>query len=190
MKVETSSRYCSRKRLSTIAARKGRPAIFLVNHADRGSEPAMVVGSTVPFVAVYTSQAPLIKKSENESTRPEILSGLTIIKEVGTTGNRGRPDLDDFSNRRNRKGETTMSRVPLPTPEDAEGEVARTLEIYGKFQKRHVHSVRATANSPFLARIFYPLVQTLMREGLGTILSSKLKEIATIKTSQLNGCDY
>jgi len=150
----------------------------------------MVVGSTVPFVAVYTYQAPLIKKAENESGPPEIVFGPTIIKEVEATGNRGRPDLDDFSNPHNRKGETPMSRVLLPTPEDAEGDVARTLEIYGKFQKRQVHSVRATANSPFLARIFYPLVQTLMREGLGTILSSKLKEIATIKTSQLNGCDY
>ena len=29
-----------------------------------------------------------------------------------------------------------------------------------------------------------------MREGLGTVLSSKIKEIAVIKTSQMNGCDY
>lgn len=83
-----------------------------------------------------------------------------------------------------------MSRVPLLTPESAEGEVARTFEIFGKFQKRQVNSTRATAHSPFLARIFYPLVQTLMREGLGTVLPSKIKEIAVIKTSQINQCEY
>ena len=83
-----------------------------------------------------------------------------------------------------------MSRVPLLGREGAEGEIARTFDILNNFQRRQVNSTRATAHSPFLARIFYPLVQTLMREGLGTLLSSKIKEIAVIKTSQLNGCDY
>lgn len=83
-----------------------------------------------------------------------------------------------------------MSRVPLLERENAGGEIARTFDILNNFQRRQVNSTRATAHSPFLARIFYPLVQTLMREGLGTMLSSKIKEIAVIKTSQLNGCDY
>lgn len=83
-----------------------------------------------------------------------------------------------------------MSRVPLLGPEEAEGEIARTFGILGGFQRRHVNSVLATAHSPFLLRIFYPLVQTLMREGLGTVLPSRIKEIAVIKTSQINGCDY
>ncbi len=83
-----------------------------------------------------------------------------------------------------------VSRVPLLGKEGAEGEIARTFDILNNFQSRQVNSTRATAHSPFLARIFYPLVQTLMREGLGTVLSSKIKEIAVIKTSQLNGCDY
>lgn len=83
-----------------------------------------------------------------------------------------------------------MSRVPLLESESAEGEIARTFGILNNFQSRQVNSTRATTHSPFLARIFYPLVQTLMREGLGTVLSSKIKEIAVIKTSQMNGCDY
>lgn len=83
-----------------------------------------------------------------------------------------------------------MSRVPLLERENAGGEIARTFDILNNFQRRQVNSTRATAHSPFLARIFYPLVQTLVREGLGTVLSSKIKEIAVIKTSQLNGCDY
>ncbi len=83
-----------------------------------------------------------------------------------------------------------MSRVPLLSREGAKGEIARTFDMFENFQRRQVNSSRATAHSPFLARIFYPLVQTLMREGLGTVLSSKIKEIAVIKTSHLNGCDY
>ncbi len=83
-----------------------------------------------------------------------------------------------------------MSRVPLLERENAGGEIARTFDILNNFQRRQVNSTRATAHSPFLARIFYPLVQTLMREGLGTVLSSKIKELAVIKTSQINGCDY
>ena len=83
-----------------------------------------------------------------------------------------------------------MSRVPLLSRESAGGEIARTFDILNNFQSRQVNSTRATAHSPFLARVFYPLVQTLMREGLGAVLSSKIKEIAVIKTSQMNGCDY
>ena len=83
-----------------------------------------------------------------------------------------------------------MSRVPLLSREGAEGEIARTFDILGNFQRSQVNSTRATAHSPFLARIFYPLVQTLTREGLGAVLSFRIKEIAVIKTSRMNGCDY
>jgi len=83
-----------------------------------------------------------------------------------------------------------MSRIPLLSREEAKGEIARTFDMLDNFQRHQVNSTRATAHSPFLARIFYPLVQTLMREGLGTVLPSKIKEIAVIKTSHLNGCDY
>ncbi|MBT3433569.1 MAG: hypothetical protein HOC91_19515 [Nitrospinaceae bacterium] len=83
-----------------------------------------------------------------------------------------------------------MSRVPLLSREGTEGDIAQTFNILGNFQSRLSNSTQATANSPFLARIFYPFVQTLMREGLGTVLSSKIKEIAVIKTTLINGCEY
>ena len=47
-----------------------------------------------------------------------------------------------------------MSRVPLLGREGAEGEIARTFDILGNFQRRQVNSTRATAHSPFLARTF------------------------------------
>ncbi len=83
-----------------------------------------------------------------------------------------------------------MSRVRLLGPENSSGETAQTFEMLGGIQRRVSNSTRATAHSPYLARVFMPLVQTLMREGLGTVLSSKIKEMAVIKTSTLNSCEF
>ena len=83
-----------------------------------------------------------------------------------------------------------MSRVRLLGPEDSSGETARTFEMLSGIQRRTSNSTRATAHSPFLARAFMLLVQTLMREGMGTVLSSKIKEMAVIKTSALNSCEF
>ena len=59
-----------------------------------------------------------------------------------------------------------MSRVRLLDPENSDGEIARTFRMLARVQRRFVNSTRATAHSPFLARIFIMLVQTLMREGV------------------------
>ena len=52
------------------------------------------------------------------------------------------------------------------------------------------NSFAVMAYQPHVAKVILPLTVTLMREGLGTVLSTKIKEIAVIKTSHLNGCDY
>lgn len=82
-----------------------------------------------------------------------------------------------------------MALIRLIKPEEAEGEHKRTFEILSHIRTRHVYSQLASVNSPFLSRIVAALVYTL-REGMGTILPSKIKQIAIIKTSQLNTCDY
>jgi len=46
------------------------------------------------------------------------------------------------------------------------------------------------AHAPYAARVLLPFTVTLMREGLGSVLKTKLKEMAVIKTSQVNGCNY
>ena len=46
------------------------------------------------------------------------------------------------------------------------------------------------AHAPYVAQVMLPLTVTLMREGLGAILPSKIKEMAVIKTSHVNGCEY
>jgi len=86
-------------------------------------------------------------------------------------------------------GDSQMALIPLIKPEEAEGEQKRTFEILSHIRTRHVYSQLASVNSPFLSRIMAALVYSL-REGMGTILPSKIKQIAIIKTSQLNSCDY
>jgi hypothetical protein len=83
-----------------------------------------------------------------------------------------------------------MSRVRLLEHEETEGEVARTFEMIGKIEGKFSNSQRATAHSPFLNRIMYPFIRILMREGLGTVLSTKIKEMVVIKTSHLNDCEF
>ncbi|MBT3822152.1 MAG: hypothetical protein HOG04_12210, partial [Nitrospinaceae bacterium] len=52
------------------------------------------------------------------------------------------------------------------------------------------YSYAVVAHQPYVAKTILPLTVSLMREGLGTTLSSNLKEMAVVKTSLLNGCDY
>ena len=83
-----------------------------------------------------------------------------------------------------------MSRIPGIPDEEASGEVK---QFYGSVEKmlgRVPNSWRVMAHAPFHARVLLPFTVTLMREGLGSVLTTKLKEMAVIKTSQVNGCDY
>jgi len=59
-----------------------------------------------------------------------------------------------------------------------------------KLLGRVANSYAVMAHQPYVAKTILPLTVSLMREGLGTTLSSKLKEMAVVKTSLLNGCDY
>ncbi len=74
--------------------------------------------------------------------------------------------------------------------DEAEGEAAKLFEGVTKMLGRVANSFAVMAYQPHVAKAILPLTVTLMREGLGTVLSTKIKEIAVIKTSHLNGCDY
>ena len=74
--------------------------------------------------------------------------------------------------------------------EEAEGEAAKLFEGVTKMLGRVANSFAVMAYQPHVAKVILPLTVTLMREGLGTVLPTKIKEIAVIKTSHLNGCEY
>ena len=46
------------------------------------------------------------------------------------------------------------------------------------------------ANSPHVAKMLVPFNAVLQRQGAGSVLDTKLKEMVVIKTSHLNGCEY
>lgn len=49
---------------------------------------------------------------------------------------------------------------------------------------------RTGAHVPFIQMMLLPFNACTQREGGGGNLSTKLKEMAVIKTSQVNGCNY
>ncbi|MBI3126542.1 MAG: hypothetical protein HYZ11_02945 [Candidatus Tectomicrobia bacterium] len=81
-------------------------------------------------------------------------------------------------------------RVNLVQPEAAGPEVARLYEAVTKMLGRVPHSYRALARTPHVARVMLPFNAVLQREGAGSLLSSRIKEMAVIKTSKVNGCAY
>ena len=40
------------------------------------------------------------------------------------------------------------------------------------------------------AKMLLPFNAVMQREGAGSVLSTKIKEMVVIKTSHVNGCDY
>jgi len=46
------------------------------------------------------------------------------------------------------------------------------------------------AHVPFIQMMMMPFTASLQRQGGGGILTTRLKEMAVVKTSHLNGCNY
>lgn len=83
-----------------------------------------------------------------------------------------------------------MSRVRQIGLEEAEGETARLYEATTQMLGRVPHSFRVLGHIPLITRMLLLFNAVLQREGAGSVLSSKIKEMAIIKTSHLNGCAY
>ena len=85
---------------------------------------------------------------------------------------------------------TEKARVSLINPEKTEGVMSLYFKAVEKFVNRIPNSRRISAHTPMVSMLMLPFSATLQREGAGGLLSNKIKEIAIIKTSHLNGCDY
>ncbi len=83
-----------------------------------------------------------------------------------------------------------MSRIEMIEPADAEGDVAVLFQAVADMLGRVPHSYRAMAHSPHVAKMLVPFNAVLQRQGAGSVLSTKIKEMVVIKTSHLNGCAY
>ena len=82
------------------------------------------------------------------------------------------------------------SRIAMIDIDSAEGEVARFFQGAIDMLGRVPNSYRVFARSPETAKMLLPFNAVMQREGAGSILSTRIKEMAIIKTSHVNGCAY
>lgn len=81
-------------------------------------------------------------------------------------------------------------RVPFLDVETATGERARFFDGCTRFRGRVANSARLWAYVPHLAHLQMLSGMLTQREGAGTVLSARIKEMAVLKTSHVNGCSY
>ena len=73
---------------------------------------------------------------------------------------------------------------------EATNQTATLFEAVTAMMGRVPNSYRVLARVPLVAKLLVPFNAAMQREGAGSILTTKLKEMVVIKTSHLNGCRY
>lgn len=76
------------------------------------------------------------------------------------------------------------------TDEEASGEVRALFEASTRLLGRTANLTRILAHSPALARWFLPLVTAVRQPSAGAVSDVRLRNLAVLKTSTLNGCHY
>jgi len=87
----------------------------------------------------------------------------------------------------------TDCRVTIQDPEKATGLMKLCFdggETLRGGPGKMPNSYRVGANVPFIQMMLVPFISVVAREGGGGKLTTKLKEMVVIKTSQVNGCAY
>lgn len=83
-----------------------------------------------------------------------------------------------------------MSLIPIVTDEDATPEQAVLFEHCTKMLGRVANALRVASHSPKVAQSLLGFMIPAIREEVTGILSIRIKALAILKTSMLNGCDY
>lgn len=83
-----------------------------------------------------------------------------------------------------------MSEIEMINVDGAEGELANFFDAVTGMLGRVPNSYRFLAYTPMVAKMLLPFNAVLQRQGAGSILTTKLKEMVVIKTSRVNGCAY
>ena len=73
---------------------------------------------------------------------------------------------------------------------EAVGEVREVLEASTALLGRVANLVRILAHSPGIARWFLPLVVSVRQPSAGAVSDVRLRNLAILRTSILNGCHY
>ena len=83
-----------------------------------------------------------------------------------------------------------MQRIRGITDSEAAGAVKDLFEASDRMLGRIANLQRILAHSPGIARWFLPLVAAVRQPGAGAISDVRLRNLAVLKTSTLNGCRY
>jgi alkylhydroperoxidase family enzyme len=81
-------------------------------------------------------------------------------------------------------------RIRSITDEEATGPVKDLFDASTKVLGRTANLLRIVAHSPYLARWFLPLVAAVRQPTAGAVTPARLRNLAVLKTSTINGCRY
>jgi alkylhydroperoxidase family enzyme len=76
------------------------------------------------------------------------------------------------------------------TDEEATGAVKELFDTSNQLLGRTANLLRILAHSPNVARWFLPLVAAVRQPKAGAVSDVRLRNLAVLKTSTLNGCRY
>ena len=83
-----------------------------------------------------------------------------------------------------------MSRIKMIDDDEVKGEVKVLFDAVISMLGRVPNSYRVLARVPLVSKLLLQFNASMQREGAGSLLTSKIKEMVIIKTSHINGCNY
>ncbi len=83
-----------------------------------------------------------------------------------------------------------MARIGMIPRKGATGEAERLFQAAEALIGRAPNFYQFLANSPLVAKMLLPFNAVMQRQGGGSVLPARIKEMVVIKTSQINGCAY
>jgi hypothetical protein len=76
------------------------------------------------------------------------------------------------------------------TDEEATGPAKELFEASNKMLGRTANLMRILAHSPYLARWTLPFIAAVRQPNAGAVSDVRLRNLAVLKTSTVNGCKY
>jgi len=83
-----------------------------------------------------------------------------------------------------------MPRIKMIDGDEVKGEVKLLFDAVTAMLGRVPNSYRVLARVPLVSKLLLPFNASMQREGAGSLLTSKIKEMVIIKTSHINACNY
>jgi alkylhydroperoxidase family enzyme len=81
-------------------------------------------------------------------------------------------------------------RLRAITDQEATGAVKDVFDASNQLLGRTANLLRILAHTPYVARWFLPLVAAVRQPDAGAVSPARLRNLAVLKTSIINGCRY